>query len=153
LRGCSSPALAVFAGLALWLVQLEWLWPFSIAERLRWHVAACDKSWDALHRLLTDGELGCGNGRYPWSHVVLGPKQLHEADDYFISFVSPEQVRDVAAALQPITRESFAERYRTIVPRDYVLLPGPAPAFALRTPAAQAEALSLGPDALTSPDP
>ena len=83
------------------------------------NLAACDKSWDALHRLLTDGELECGNGSYPWSHVVLGPKQLHEADDYFVSFVSPEQVRDVAAALTPVTREWFAERYRTVVPSDY----------------------------------
>jgi hypothetical protein len=90
----------------------------------RWdldNLVECDKAWDAMHRLLTDGELDCGNGRYPWNQVVLGPKQLHEADDYFVSFVSPEQVRDVASALQGITQEWFAERYRSVVPSDYAL--------------------------------
>ena len=121
------------------------------------NLAECDKSWDALHRLFTNGALECGNGSYPWSHVVLGPKQLHEADDYFVSFVSAEQVRDVVAALQPITREWFAERYRTVVPSDYapVLLRAPRGLSELRsfvsawlTPP---QALSLSPQCLAQP--
>ena len=83
------------------------------------NLAACDKSWDAMHRLLTDGQLECGNGQYPWNHAVLGPKQLHGADDYYVSFVSPAQVGDVAAALMSITPEWFAARYRTVVPSNY----------------------------------
>jgi len=50
---------------------------------------------------------------------VLGPRQLHEGDDYIVSFVSPDQVRDVAAALQPLTEDWFQERYQSIVPKDY----------------------------------
>ncbi len=83
------------------------------------NLAECDKSWDALHRALTDGQLEYGNGEYPLSHCVLGPKQLHEGDDYIVSYVSPDQVRDVAAALKPVTEEWFRERYRKAVPRDY----------------------------------
>jgi Domain of unknown function (DUF1877) len=79
----------------------------------------CDKAWDAMHRCLTDGRLEDGNGDYPLNHVVLGPRQLHKGPHNIVSFVSPEQVRDVAAALEPITPEWFRDRYRTIVPSDY----------------------------------
>jgi hypothetical protein len=85
------------------------------------NLAECDKAWDALHRCLTDGRLEDGNGEYPFNHVVLGPRQLHRGQDYIVSFVSPAQVRDVAAALEPITRDWFETRYRTIVPADYAL--------------------------------
>lgn len=83
------------------------------------NLAECDKAWDALHRALTDGRLKYGNGEYPFSHCVLGPRQLYEGDDYIVSYVSPDQVRDVAAALKPLTEEWFQERYRSIVPNDY----------------------------------
>lgn len=83
------------------------------------NLAECDKSWDALHRAFTDGRLEYGNGEYPLSHCVLGPRQLHEGDDYIVSYVSPDQVRDVAAALQPLTEEWFQARYQSIVPKDY----------------------------------
>jgi Domain of unknown function (DUF1877) len=40
-------------------------------------LAECDKAWDAMHRTLTDGELGYGNGPYPLNHCVLSPHQLY----------------------------------------------------------------------------
>ena len=58
-----------------------------------------------MHRCLTDGTLGRGNGTYPFSHCVLGPRQLHEGDEYIISLVLPNEVRDVAAALRVATPE------------------------------------------------
>ena len=83
------------------------------------NLAECDKAWDAMHRALTDGQLEYGNGPYPLSHCVLGPRQLHEGDDYIVSLVSPDRVREVAAALQSVTEEWFQHRYRTVVPKDY----------------------------------
>jgi len=83
------------------------------------HLAECDKSWDAMHRLLTDGQLAFGNESEPLSQVVLGPNQLHEGDDYLISLVLPDQVKKVAAALSAISKAWFDERYRTVVPADY----------------------------------
>jgi hypothetical protein len=83
------------------------------------HLAECDKSWDALHRLLTDGQLAYGNGEYPLSHCVLGPRQLHEGDDYIVSLVDPPDVAAVAARLKSVTQEWFADRYRNVVPSDY----------------------------------
>jgi hypothetical protein len=85
------------------------------------NLAECDKAWDAMHRLLTDGTLEFGNGPEPLCHCVLGPAQLHEGDDYNVSLVSPEKVRAIAQALAAFTEDAFAERYRTIVPRDYAL--------------------------------
>jgi hypothetical protein len=83
------------------------------------NLAECDKAWDAMHRLLTDGALEFGNGPEPLRHCVLGPNQLHDEDDYIVSLVSPDEVKAVARALMGITEASFAERYRTIVPHDY----------------------------------
>src|SRR5689334_12827319 len=64
------------------------------------NLAQSDKAWDAMHRTLTDGPIGWGNGPYPLSHVVLGPRSLHDGDGYVVSFVTPDITRDVAAALQ-----------------------------------------------------
>ncbi|MGW1997643.1 DUF1877 family protein [Embleya sp. NPDC001921] len=46
-----------------------------------------DRSWDALHRCLTDGELAFGNGEYPLSHAILGGRLLHDGDDHIVSYV------------------------------------------------------------------
>jgi hypothetical protein len=83
------------------------------------NLAECDKAWDAMHRLLTDGELEFGNGPDPLCYCVVGPDQLYEGDDYIVSLVAPDKVKDVASALATFTESSFTERYRTIVPRDY----------------------------------
>jgi hypothetical protein len=85
------------------------------------HLTECDKSWDAMHRTLTNGRLDNGNGDYPLSHCVLGPRQLHKGDDYIVSLVEPSEVRDVSRALERVTEEWFLDRYRSLVPRDYAL--------------------------------
>ncbi len=38
--------------------------------------AECDKSWDAMHRALADGQLTWDGGEYPLSHVVLAGTTL-----------------------------------------------------------------------------
>jgi hypothetical protein len=83
------------------------------------NLAEVDKAWDAMHRALTDGQLRYGNGEYPLSHCVLGPRQLHRGDDSIVSLVRPDEVSDVAGALALVTEDWFRDRYRTIVPRDY----------------------------------
>jgi len=83
------------------------------------HVAESDKAWDAIHRCLTDGELLYDNGEYPLNRVVVGGQQLHEGDDYTVSYVSPSEVKDVAKALEAVTPEWFRDRYVKVVPKDY----------------------------------
>jgi hypothetical protein len=83
------------------------------------NLAECDKSWDAMHRALTDGTTDFGSGTEPLRHCVLGPHQLHRGDDYIISVVAPKKVRELSQALAAITRPWFEERYWTQVPREY----------------------------------
>ena len=51
---------------------------------------------------------------------MLGPRQLHKGEDYIVSLVLPEEVRDVAKAFETVTVEWFEERYSTVLPKDYV---------------------------------
>ena len=63
-----------------------------------------DKAWDAIHRCLTDGSLLYDSGEYPLNHVICGGRQLDAGDDYTISLVNPEQVKDVARAARACDR-------------------------------------------------
>lgn len=83
------------------------------------NLAESDKAWDAMHRCLTGGQLEFGGGAYPLSHCVLGPRQLHQGDDYIVSLVSPDEVRDVADALRNVSGDWFRQQYQTRVPKDY----------------------------------
>jgi hypothetical protein len=83
------------------------------------NLVECDKAWDAIHRTLTDGQLEWANGSYPLNHAVLGSRPLHEGDDYLVSYVSADQVREVSRALQAVTRDWFIQKYRDVVPKDY----------------------------------
>ncbi|MFE2584859.1 DUF1877 family protein [Streptomyces sp. NPDC059378] len=88
----------------------------------RWdldHLCELDKSWDALHRCFTDGDLAFENGEYPLSHVILGGVPLHEGDDYIVCYVAPEQVHEVAAALEPVDDQWLSNRFATLTFNDY----------------------------------
>ncbi len=75
------------------------------------HLLEVDKSWDAMHRCLTDGTLDPKGGDYPLNRCVLNGRQLYSGEDYVISFVPANEVPDVAAALQPIAKESCREKF------------------------------------------
>lgn len=78
-----------------------------------------DKAWDAIHRSLTDGTLGWESGEYPLNHVIFGGEPMYSGDDYLLSLKSPEQVRDVAAALRSVTKEKLRAGYDHIDPDAY----------------------------------
>jgi hypothetical protein len=79
-----------------------------------------DKAWDALHRCLTDGNLEYANGSYPLRAAVLGGRQLLVGErEYTVSFVSAEQVREVAEALGVIEEDWFRQRYATLADTSY----------------------------------
>ena len=81
--------------------------------------AESDKSWDAMHRTLTGGQLSWDGGEYPFSHVVLGGELLYTEPDYIISLKTPQQVRDIAAALPAIAEAEFRRRYFAIDADSY----------------------------------
>jgi hypothetical protein len=81
--------------------------------------AESDKAWDAMHRTLADGELSWDGGEYPFGHVVLAGELLYSQPDYIISLKTPQQVRDIAAALPAITEAEFRRRYFAIDADSY----------------------------------
>jgi len=78
-----------------------------------------DKAWDALHRCLTDGKLEYTGGSYPLRAAILGGRQLIEDAEYTVSYVSADQVRDVAEALSVIEEDWLRRRYDTLGDTDY----------------------------------
>ncbi len=83
------------------------------------HLCETDKAWDAIHRCLTNGRLEYGRVEYPRNLCILGGEQLHAGDDYIVSLLSPDQVKEASAALKRITREWFRARYFDIDPDEY----------------------------------
>lgn len=81
--------------------------------------AESDKSWDAMHRSLADGQLTWDGGEYPLNHVVLAGEVLYGKGDYLMSLKTPQQVRDIAAALPAITEAEFRRRYFAIDAESY----------------------------------
>jgi Domain of unknown function (DUF1877) len=81
--------------------------------------AEFDKSWDALHRSLTDGKFEWTNGTYPLNHVILGGQQIYFEDDYIMSLKTPEQVEKIAEAIVTISEEDLRKGYNKIDSKDY----------------------------------
>jgi hypothetical protein len=82
-------------------------------------MAESDKSWDAMHRALSDGQLSWEGGDYPLNHAVLAGELLYTESDYIISLKTPQQVHDIAAALSTITEADFRLRYFAIDAESY----------------------------------
>jgi hypothetical protein len=78
-----------------------------------------DKTWDAIHRCLTDGTLNPKSGVYPLKLAILNGRQIDAGPDYIVSLSTPEQLKDVATALTGISREWFLERYEAIDSNEY----------------------------------
>ena len=70
-----------------------------------------DKSWDAIHRTLTDGKLEWNNGDYPLNHFILGGEILYFQQDYIMTLKTPDQVRDIFKSFGLMTKETFKNRY------------------------------------------
>ncbi len=82
--------------------------------------AESDKAWDAMHRVLADGQLSWNGGAYPLNHTVLAGELLYTDSDYIMSLKSPQQVRDIAGALPAITEAEATVNIRGNWPRVFV---------------------------------
>lgn len=90
-------------------------------ERQRAHfIAGIDHSWDAMHRVLTDGSLrDIGNGAHPLSWCVLGGKNLHAGAEFIICYLTSEQVDKVADEIDDIEINEFVDAYRKLTASGY----------------------------------
>ena len=97
------------------------------------YVCELDKSWDAMHRMLTDGNLNFENKFQPLCNVIFGGELVYgltrqpsgeviisegEEDEYMI-LKTPEQVAEVAKELPQRTKEECRKCYDMIDPEDY----------------------------------
>ena len=76
-----------------------------------------DKAWDAIHRCLTDGKLEWSDT--PLHKCILGSDNLYEGDDYLMSYLEPEEVKAVAAAIKDIDQVELRRRYDAIDTESY----------------------------------
>jgi len=82
-------------------------------------VAELDKSWDALHRSLTDGQISWDNGEYPLNHVIFGGQILCANGDYIIVLKAKQQVAEIAQAVGKMSRKALRERYFLLDSEEY----------------------------------
>ena len=83
------------------------------------YAAESDKSWDAMHRALSDGRLTWEGGTFPLNYTVLGGRLLYTESDYIMSLKTPEQVIAIAGALEALTKTEFKRRYDQIDSESY----------------------------------
>jgi len=69
-----------------------------------------EDAWDPLHRCLTDGTLR-GKSGSPLEKCVLGGAQLHLGKKYTASYLTADEVKEMAGRLQRVTREWLRPRY------------------------------------------
>jgi len=82
-------------------------------------LAELDKSWDALHRSLTDGKLEWDNGTFPLNHTILGGELIYHKQDYIMSLKTPDQVKAIFSEIKNITESKLRNGYNKIDPKDY----------------------------------
>jgi hypothetical protein len=78
-----------------------------------------DKSWDAIHRCLTDGNLELENGSPPLNLVIFGGEQFCSSGDYYICLVAKSKVPAVATALSLFSRAQFEKAYASLANTNY----------------------------------
>lgn len=77
------------------------------------------RTWDPIHRCLTDGSLDPEAGEFPLSHVVLGGKKLHHGDDYAAMVIRPDMVTFIAEAVHGIKEHDFRLRFFALGDKGY----------------------------------
>lgn len=101
------------------------------------YLCELDKSWDAMHRMLTDGKLDFENKVPPLCNVIFGGEFIYglmrqpsgdvvvsegEEDEYMI-LKTPEQVDEIVKVLPKRTKEECRECYYMIDSEDYGMEP------------------------------
>ena len=74
------------------------------------HVEGGSKDWNVLLCCLTNGSYDPLGGTYPLNRCFFGGRLLVR-EGSIVNFVVPEEVRDVAQALNAIDKKHFKERY------------------------------------------
>ncbi len=77
------------------------------------------RTWDPIHRCLTEGTLDPEGGEFPLNHVILGGKKLHHASDYAAVVIRPDMVTFIAEALRELREPDFRKRYFALAEHSF----------------------------------
>jgi hypothetical protein len=103
-----AAALRAAADVDTLLEQLNDIYPAADADG---RIQSVDKSWDAMHRVLCGGWLDAVHGEPAFRACVLGGTQLSDRDDWIISFVEADLVKEVTKAIEGVEEAWFREQY------------------------------------------
>ena len=78
-----------------------------------------DKSWDAIHRSLTNGKLEWDNGSFPLNAAILGGLKLYQGENYIVTLATPEQVSLIARAFMNTDKLALRKGYDKIKQAEY----------------------------------
>jgi hypothetical protein len=116
---------------------------FLELEELRFakRILDLEKTWNPLHRCLSDGTLDPQTGEPPLNQTLLGGRHLYYQDDRYVVLVRPDMVRHVATALAEVDASQLEAKYKEL-PSD--VLEESADWPAVQTVLKQIAALYLG---------
>jgi hypothetical protein len=93
---------------------------YSIERHKSHFITPVDKTWDPIHRCLTDGTLRLlGKGQTPLSQCVLGSRSLHAGTHRIVCYVSAEQVPIISQALEAIEIRWFYQQFFNLPSRGF----------------------------------
>ena len=80
-----------------------------------------DKAWEAIHRCLADGTFDYRWSADPLYNCILSGDNLYEGqpETWYVTELNPQEVKEVAAAIKPITKGDMRRRYFAIDPKEY----------------------------------
>jgi hypothetical protein len=85
----------------------------------RYYLQETDKAWHPIHCCLTDGTFGWCPEAWPLNGAILGDDPLYAGSDFIIQHLFPEEVAEVAGALDPLTQAWFRERFFALPGHGY----------------------------------
>lgn len=96
--------------------------PMDVVERIERQISPewrfeTRTAWHAVHRCLTNGRLEFDDT--PAHRAVLGDADISGSSRFTVSIVSPDEVRQVAAALRDVSKETMLDRYYRIDSAEY----------------------------------
>ncbi len=89
------------------------------ALRANSQVLEVKRTWDAIHRCLTEGTLDPEGGDFPLNHVILGGKKIHHGDDYVAAVIRPDMVTFIAEALREVKEPEFRKCFFALGDQGY----------------------------------
>jgi Domain of unknown function (DUF1877) len=91
--------------------RIELLNSFYLEADQDGRILLVDKSWDAMHRVLSGGWLDFEHGDEVLRACVIGGRRLSDRNTWIMSYVEPNLVQRVSEAIADLTREWFQSLY------------------------------------------